>query len=265
VDLHSHTNYSWDANSWFTAEKNRLWHEKSGFDAAFITDHKSFKGAEEGMQHNPNIAKDGVLLLMGIEAAYHDTAHVMALCATRLNAKEASFNWAPLAVQSKCEPLLVQATPGPVQDLAKTHAAGQGVLAIEIHDAAPTGLEEIRHRQALIEKAKQLDIAVVYGSDNHGWAFASSGWSLLLIADWQTMHAEQLALAITDKMRADGFAAVQVIERNMLPSATSFLAHITMPVQLAWRMLLTISDVERLSWLAWAWLIVVLLLRKQRQ
>ena len=43
VDFHSHTNLSHDVkNTWmrgFDAEANRRWHERAGFDVAFVTDH----------------------------------------------------------------------------------------------------------------------------------------------------------------------------------------------------------------------------------
>lgn len=34
VDFHSHTNASWDGRRTFTGERNRAWHEASGFDVA---------------------------------------------------------------------------------------------------------------------------------------------------------------------------------------------------------------------------------------
>ncbi|MDX8384317.1 MAG: hypothetical protein R8M45_09565, partial [Ghiorsea sp.] len=233
--------------------------------AAFITDHSSFAGIDEGKKNNPLQAKDGVLLLAGIEAAYHDTAHVMALCASRDNAQEKPFIWTPLDSKGGCKPLLLQATPGPVQDLELTHASGKGVLAIEIHDAAPAGLEELRERDFLIEQAKKFNIAVLYGSDNHGWAFAASAWSVLHISNWQHMNDQQLALAITDRIRDKGFDTGQVIERNMLPSPRSFIEHITMPARLFWHMLSQISLAERLSWLVWIWLFVFFITWKKNR
>lgn len=252
VDFHSHTNHSWDANHFFTAEHNRLWHQKAGFDVAFITDHQSFLGAEQGKKDNPASAQDGVMLLSGLEEVYQGV-HVMALCADS-SIYEVS--------KTGCKPLFVQANPSDIERLAITHADGQGVLAIEIHDAAPVGLEEIKNRDRWLEQAKKFNIAVVYGSDNHGWAFAASAWSALLIPGWQTMSADALEHAITQHIRDAGFTAVQVIERHMVEPATSWLGHITMPIQLFWRILCNLSMAERLSWLLWCCCLLALYDRK---
>ena len=67
VDFHSHTNASWDGRRDFTPERNRRWHQASGFDVAYITDHGTFAGAESGTARNPARAGDGTVLLSGIE------------------------------------------------------------------------------------------------------------------------------------------------------------------------------------------------------
>ncbi len=254
VDFHSHTNYSHDANKFYDAEDNRWWHEHAGFNAAFITDHKSYSGIKEAKLRNSSRARDGVLLLDGIEA-YHQTGHVMALCATERNADEHSYEWRPVAgVQSACPPLLVQALPGPIEDSAAIFKQRR-ISAIELHDGAPLGLEEIKFRSALLRKAEETNIALVSGSDNHGWAYAAIAWSALRISNWQEMNADELAIAITTLIRNRGFAAVQVIERNMLLPASTVTEHLTMPVRLVWHMFRTISLAEALSWLVWSWLL----------
>ncbi|MDQ6989044.1 MAG: hypothetical protein Q9M19_04115 [Mariprofundaceae bacterium] len=241
VDFHSHTNFSWDANSFFTAKQNRLWHEKAGFDAAFITDHLSFAGVQAAKQENPTRAGDGLLLLAGLEEVYQGV-HVLALCADT-NIYEIS--------STGCQPLFIQANPSAIERLEETHDAGRGVLGVEIHDAAPVGLETILQRDIWLAQAEKFDVAVVYGSDNHGWAYAASAWSVLRIPDWRDMDADALELAITQHIRNQGFAAVQVVERNLLLPASSWLGQVMMPAQLLWRMLCVLSPLERLSW--WLW------------
>ena len=44
VDFHSHTSYSHDGRPGFSPEANRAWHQRGGFDAAYITDHRTFPG-----------------------------------------------------------------------------------------------------------------------------------------------------------------------------------------------------------------------------
>ncbi len=250
VDFHSHTNYSHDANRFFGSEANRWWHEQAGFHAAFVTDHKSYQGIIEGKRNNPAQAKGGVLLLDAIEA-YHQTGHILALCATENNARDDTYEWAPISEAiSPCEPLLVQALPAPVADAVSVFKQRR-IEAIELHDGAPLGLQEIKHRSQLLEKARQADLALVSGSDNHGWAYAANGWSALRIPGWQEMDADALALAITQLIREKRFHAVQVVERNMLLPAEHPLQHAAMPVQLLWHMFQTISLSERLSWFLW--------------
>src|SRR5205085_12644606 len=67
VDFHSHTSYSWDGRADFTPEANRRWHEASGVNAAYITDHGTFGGAAEAASRNPSRAGEGTVLLSGIE------------------------------------------------------------------------------------------------------------------------------------------------------------------------------------------------------
>ncbi len=248
VDFHSHTDASHDANKWFNAEDNRWWHEHAGFHAAFVTDHSTFLGIQAGKQKNAKRAGDGVQLLDGVEV-FHDGGHVLALCATELIQQKNSYIWKQHKPQP-CATLLVQALPAPLSDSLKTFQT-RHIEAIEVHDGAPIGLELIKVRQQLLKKAKALDIALVSGSDNHGWAYAASGWSVLRISGWQAMNAKQLAFAITQHIRKSGFTAIQVVERNMLLPASSIWEHITMPVRLLWHIWQTISWAERLSWLVW--------------
>ena len=251
VDFHSHTNASHDANTSFDAEDNRMWHEKSGFDAVFVTDHYTFESVVIGKGNNAENAKYDVLLLDGIELQ-HMGGHVLALCATSFVRIENGYTWKTNAYG--CDPLLVQANPGPIND-SDTVFRERGIEALEIHDGAPIAIEEVKNRQLWMDKAKSLNIAIVSGSDNHGWAYAASGWSILHISDWEMMNADELALAITQRIREKGFAAVQVVERHMVLPARSWIGHVTMPVQLIWQMLATLSWQERLSWMVWAWIL----------
>lgn len=263
VDFHSHTDASHDANKSFDAEDNRWWHEYAGFDAVFVTDHSTFEGVEVGKANNANQAKDGVQLMDGVEV-FHKGGHILALCAKYIVQKNGEYLWQKHG-DEPCVPLLVQALPAPMSD-SDTRFRERDIQAIEINDGAPLGLEEIKHREYLKNTAKRLNIAVVSGSDNHGWAYTAVGWSVLRIQGWKTMDANQLALAITDKIRKQGFSAVQVVERNTLLPATTMLGHIMMPFKLVWHMFQTLSWAERLSWLAWLFLFAILrlVIGKQR-
>ncbi len=261
VDFHSHTDASHDANKSFDAEDNRWWHEYAGFDAVFVTDHSTFEGIEVGKANNADQAKDGVQLMDGVEV-FHKGGHILALCAKHIVQKKKEYLWQKHSDEA-CEPLLVQALPAPMSD-SDARFREREIQAIEINDGAPLGLEEIKYRKYLIAMAKRLNISVVSGSDNHGWAYTAVGWSVLRIQGWKTMGANQLALAITNKIRKHGFTAVQVVERNTLLPAITIYDHIMMPFKLVWHMFQTLSWAERLSWLVWLLLLAILRLKTGR-
>ena len=68
IDFHAHTKYSHDGRSGWTEDDVRAWHRGAGFDVAYITDHRTFEGAERGIAANPGVAGEGTMLLQGIEA-----------------------------------------------------------------------------------------------------------------------------------------------------------------------------------------------------
>ena len=82
ADFHSHTNASHDARGGWTDDDVRDWHRDAGYDVAYITDHRSFAGAERGVASNPPEAGQGTMLLQGIEAMFHGE-HVNVLNAGR--------------------------------------------------------------------------------------------------------------------------------------------------------------------------------------
>ena len=53
VDFHAHTEASHDGRTGWTDDDVRAWHRDAGFDVAYITDHRSFEGAERGIASNP--------------------------------------------------------------------------------------------------------------------------------------------------------------------------------------------------------------------
>src|SRR5690349_11676962 len=68
VDFHAHTQASHDGRRGWTDDDVRAWYRNAGFEAAYITDHRTYAGAERGMASNPPVAGEGTVLLQGIEA-----------------------------------------------------------------------------------------------------------------------------------------------------------------------------------------------------
>src|SRR6185436_19198899 len=83
VDFHAHTKYSHDGRWNWEAEDVRRWHRKSGFDVAYISDHRTFEGAREGWANNPTQSGTETLLLPAIEAVWQGE-HVTILDADRM-------------------------------------------------------------------------------------------------------------------------------------------------------------------------------------
>lgn len=267
VDFHSHTSYSWDGRRDFTPMTNRRWHRDSGFDVSYVTDHGTFDGAREGAARNPARAGNGVVLLSGIEVR-SDGRHLDILgtdasdsaAYQRDDLDEGMFVRTVRPKQSVA-PLVLLTLPGHLN----TEALDVPIDAVEISDGAPRALSQIDdQRQRILDLARERDVALIAGSNNHGWASASPAWSVMEIAGWRAMTPTQLDAAIRSTILRRGFKAVRVIERRSAgPVSYSALAA-TVPVA-AWRMLATLSWTERSAWLCWIWIgwAAVMLIRRQ--
>jgi hypothetical protein len=267
VDFHSHTSHSHDALPWFTVEANRDWHRDAGYDVAYITDHRSVKGAEQAMASNPRVAGEGTTLLQGLEVGWNG-AHVNLLGAERAykgltdpNLRDIDSTALILgSLVRNDEPILVYTFPDLLRHLrAATGPGTPGVRAIEIVDGSPRGLGDVRRlRTKIATIAADLNLALVSGSDNHGWGYTAPGWTLMLLPGWRGMAPDSLAEAIDAQIRSRGFEATQVVERREANTSLSSL-HLaaTLPLVAA-RALTMMSDDERASWLIWIWGVVLL-------
>lgn len=263
VDVHSHTNYSHDGRADFTPEANRAWHRAAGFDVAYITDHRSFEGALGAMRHNPPRAGDGLVALSGLEFIQHND-HINALGATDRNAKwiyvDVRKAHPELPPTRQVEPVLVQTIPENLSAVPPADAEGRrGVIAIELSDGAPRGIEQGQRDRALILRlADSLDLAVVAGSDNHGWGRTAVAWSVLRIPGWRAMAPAALGAAIENTIRSRRRHAVQVIARRSPDPGGSRLALAATLPAVSWNMLTTLAPSQRVSWIVWSWVVFAL-------
>jgi hypothetical protein len=265
VDVHSHTRFSHDGRSSFTPDANRAWHRDAGFDVAYITDHSRFAGAREAARRNPARAGDGLTSLPGIEyVANHD--HLLTLGASDSTA--ALLTGGPrraLAARSALsarDPVIVQTIPEHLDRLPAPDSAGlRGAIAIELSDGSPRGIEQSqRDRARIIHLADSLDLALVAGSDNHGWGRTAVAWSVMRIPGWRALSADSLGEAIAGRLHAARRHAVEVVARRS-PDAGQYGALVvaTLPA-VGWNILRTMSPLERLSWIAWAWIATAVLM-----
>ena len=265
VDVHSHTKYSHDGRSGWEAEDVREWHASSGYNAAYITDHRNYRGAEEGVAANPAVAGQGTVLLSGLEVVYGGE-RVNVLSAGRVYRGLTTDNlWdidtmslALASMVTRREPVVVQTIPAELDRLKPAAGAmTPGVRAIEIVDGAPRGLSQTRgQRRRIVHLADSLNLALVAGSNNHGWGRTAPGWTLLRIPRWRSMTPDQLANTIELAIREAGRQATRVVERRVAEaSGNPVLLALTVPA-VAWRMATTLSSDQRIMWLVWLWGVV---------
>jgi hypothetical protein len=264
VDFHSHTEASHDGRRGWTDDDVRAWHRGAGFDVAYITDHRSFNGAERGVASNPPEAGQGTMILQGIEAILRGE-HVNVLNAGRRyrglftpdlgDIDEQSLQLASIIPPTT--PVLIETIPGNLDKIpAAAPDGGPGVQAIEIVDGSPRGLTQGRRERVHIDTlADKLNLALVSGSDNHGYGRAAPAWTLLRIPGWRGMSGDSLSRRIEEVLRNGRRQATRVAERRVADGATPASVALAGPL-VAWRMLTMLSADERVMWIVWTWAIV---------
>ncbi|HEV2643247.1 MAG TPA: hypothetical protein VGT98_11090 [Candidatus Elarobacter sp.] len=256
VDFHSHTNHSWDGRKWFTTARNRAWHTAAGFNAAYVSDHKSTAGALEGMAANAPRWIDAreTLLLPSLESRDH-YQHVNMYGLDPHAPVDAKGEWhdPPPPADGAPAPFLMLTIPGNIRTLPDNEVHGVArVLAIELSDAAPKGLNMMqRESDAILHLADSLDLAVVAGSDNHGWGSTAAGWTVMNIPGWKVMSATRLDSAIQAKIRTERRHAARVYVRDTPNPGSSTLALVFTVPAVIWRVLVDLDPFQRLSWLGW--------------
>ncbi|MDE3153432.1 MAG: hypothetical protein KGL93_14400 [Gemmatimonadota bacterium] len=267
ADFHSHTTYSHDGAPWFSPEANRRWHADAGYDVAYVTDHRTVRGAAEGIAANPAEAGQGTMLLQGLEVVW-DGAHVNILGAERgyrgltdPNLRDVDDTALTLASMLRGhEPIVIFTFPGLLRHLHAAQAPGTpGARAIEIVDGSPRGLTDTRRKRTVIATiADTFNLALVSGTDNHGWGYTAPAWTLVQLPGWRGMGTDSLAASIDEVIRTRGFTGTEVIERRQANTAVSPLRlAATLPLVAA-RMFTMLSDNERVSWLIWIWALVLI-------
>jgi hypothetical protein len=263
ADFHSHTQYSHDGRPGWSPANVRAWHRAAGFDVAYVSDHRTVQGAEEGIADNPTEAGQGTMLLQALEVVWRGE-HVNILGAGRTYKGLTTPDLRDLDEQAVSlasllpgrEPIIIETLPGKLSKMVTAQGPRTGgVRALEIVDGSPRGLDQSRIlRSRIVHLADSLNIPVVAGSDNHGWGRAAPGWTLLIIPGWRGMSSDSLAFAI-DKALRIGHTATKVIERSVageMNGANALELTFTLPI-VAWRMFTTLSVDERVMWIFWVW------------
>jgi hypothetical protein len=257
VDFHSHTSASHDGRPDFDAERNREWHQSSGFNAAYVTDHRTFDGALSAAERNPSLAGTGTTLLPGVELRDGDE-HPILIGVDPTRMKITSPDWQGAAVEADggpVPPILLLTLPGNIVKVPLNEYTGAiRVAGIESSDGSPRGIAQTaRDRKGIVAVADRLHLALIAGSDNHGWGRTAPAWSVLRIPGWRNMTPASLDIAIrrTILERAPGTA--QVIARRTVLFPSGRVEAALGGVAVGFLMLRTMNLRERFSWIVWSW------------
>lgn len=273
IDFHSHSVASKDARRSYTIERNNAWHHAGGYDVAYVTDHDTFVGAEQGLADDPSTWNGSTVLLRGIEVSWKGE-HVGLLgdeqvsrCVLTINLHDFDpQNPVPAGCSTGRKPIVVWNHPRDPQ-LAKLPVASGAVRAIEIANGAPHALDLIgAKREQIIALARQYDLALLSGTDSHGWGYAAPNWTLLRIEGWRHLGRDELSARIEQELNVGGFGATRVVERAGVNPGAGATALALSVVAVPWRMLTALSTDERRMWLVWACAIVAVewLVRRRR-
>lgn len=257
VDFHSHTSASHDGRGDFDAEANRSWHSSSGFNVAYVTDHRALDGALVASERNPDIAGNGTVLLPGVELREGDE-HPILIGIDPRRMRITSPDWKEAAVKADggpAPPILFLSLPGNVQRIPQNMTSGTvRVAGVEISDGCPKGIAQSqRDRAAILALAARIGVAVVSGSDNHGWGRTAPAWSVMRIPGWRAMTPAQLDAAIRRGIIDGGPESVRVIGRRTAIGSQGRVGKAFQGFAVGVVMFRTMTLADRLSWAAWAW------------
>jgi hypothetical protein len=269
VDFHSHTSASHDGRSGFDAERNREWHQSSGFHAAYITDHKTFDGALSAAEGNPSVAGNGVTLLPGVELR-DDGEHPILLGADPARTRLTSGDLKGALVKTaggSIPPILLLTIPGNIVQVPASEYTGPIRLAgIEVADGSPRGMAQTgKDKKEILALADKLHLAPVAGSDNHGWGRAAPAWSVLRAPGWRNMTPALLDIAIRRTLLTRSPGTIDVIARRTVGPPSGRIEAALAGVAVGLLMVRTMNLRERLSWILWSWAGAILSLVRARR
>jgi predicted metal-dependent phosphoesterase TrpH len=269
VDFHSHTSASHDGRADFDAERNREWHRSAGFNAAYITDHRTFDGAFSAAERNPPVAGDGMTLLPGVELRDGDEHPILlGVNPSRTRITSADLEGAKVETDGgPVPPILLLTMPGNIARIPPSEIAGSVRLAgIEVSDGGPRGMAQAaRDRTEILALAEKLHLAPVAGSDNHGWGREAPAWSVLRIPGWRRMTPASLDVAIRRTLLARAPGTTDVIARRTVGPSSGRAEAALAGVAVGWLMLRTMNLRDRLSWILWSWAAALLSLVRARR
>jgi hypothetical protein len=263
VDFHSHTNFSHDVAGTlmdsFDAAANRRWHQRAGFDAAFITDHNVVSHESRVASREPGGAVGGTVLCPGIEVSAW-RAHIVLLGDT-MPVDRGPYNSSLaglLDLLQDSEARFGALTMASLPEYRRNHwsrldtLVAAGLDGFEVVNASPKANELSRtERDSVITLARVHNLFVAGVSDSHGWGATSMVWNLVQIPP--TMPSSSICGAILSRLH-DGFSAVRIYERHRLRADAWWPMWLT-PLGVFWETWRGMDRQLTAAWLVWIWLL----------
>ena len=234
IDYHAHTAASHDGRPGWTPAAAARWHAAQGFQTTYITDHnRLFHGVDAAIP-----------LLPGVEWSVY-RQHILALGdVTPIDPDRYNTNTPALlalfpelhrqgALALASIPEYWESHWDDLDDFVRA-----GLDGFEIMNCAPRALAfPATARARVLALARQHNLLVVGGSDNHGWGKVTCVWNLVAPS-------------------AHGYRANQVVARPLALLQGEWLAW-TAPYTQPWFMLRSLTWPERVSWLTWIAVILI--------
>jgi hypothetical protein len=212
------------------------------------------------------VSGEGTVLLPGIELR-DEPEHLLVIGVDPRRTKITSPDWqghAGAASGEPIPPILLLVMPGDILHIPADEISGPIHLGgIEASDGSPRGLaQSATARDTILATSSRLGLALVAGSDNHGWGRLAPAWSVMRIPGWRRLTPPQLDVEIRRTILTRGIRSVQVIERRSAPPSRNALQAGLGGLDAGIVMARTMSPEERVSWIAWSWGLCVLSLRR---
>jgi hypothetical protein len=241
IDYHTHTEASHDGRPDWTLAKMAAWHQRQGFEAAYVTDHNIIY--DGSLSTPPGL---GISLLPGVEWSVY-RQHVVAIgpveALVRDSFGESTARMTRIFTTIERQGALSIAS---LPEYWRNHWDDLGAFVVagvdgfEIVNCAPKGLAfPSSARREVLTRAAGHDLLVVGASDNHGWGQVTCVWNV-------------------SRPGAQGFQTNRVFARP-LALVQGDWAPWTAPFTQPWLMLRSLSFSERVSWLTWV--VIILLYR----
>lgn len=261
VDFHSHTNESHDGRPGFTLEANRAWHEKAGFTAVYISDHRKYLGLAFLRAELP--PKPHTATLLPAFEAREVGAHVVVLGMPVSESEDPERHLTKLIGQAPnidtlpFQMILTLPDELGAIELAKLKSSGK-LTAIELDDGSPRGLGQTdMSHDRILGDAAALNLSLVAGSNNHGWGFTADAWNVMRIPSWYRMSPVVIDSAIRSSLENERKAAVTLIYRRRVPTSHSIFGNALVLPRIIWDMLTTLTWTERGIWAVWIALVLM--------